>query len=234
MKKYLMPTIFISVLSGFLLMLNKKLFIKKGYVSVKGSAEKSVIADMAYWTITFVNTSNNLQQLKQKKDQDLSHIKQFLTDNQFTEQEYKVEPLSLVDLDSREYKSDNMSYRYIMTQSVSIITDKVDLVETASQKLDYLIEKNISLKSEYDAMKPVYQYTRINDIKQDLIKEATLNAKKSAEQFAIDSNSRIDNIKYANQGVITVNPKNKSVLSGELYEKEKQVRAVVSIEYWLK
>ena len=67
-----------------------------------------------------------------------------------------------------------------------------------------------------------------------MIAEATRNARKSAEQFAKDSKSKIFKIKTADQGVFTILPKNSSVYINETNSKEKQVRVVSTIEYWLK
>lgn len=213
----------------------KNNFIGKGFVTVKGAAEISVTADMAYWTISFVNTGNDLSILKNKNKDDLNIIIEFLKTNNLKESEYKIIPLELADMEAKEYKDPNQNNRYILTQSVSIITDRVDLVENINQKLDYLIDKNISIKSAYGEMKPIYKFTKINSIKQEMLKEATINAKKTAEQFAANSNTKVGKIKYANQGIFNIVAKNKSLnyIDNEAYEKEKEIRVVVTIDYWL-
>lgn len=232
MKKYYL----MGFLIFFLILISIKdlFFEKNGYVVVKGSAEKVVKADIAYWTISFTNAGNDLKILKEKNKQDLTNILLFLQENNIKESEYKIVPLELIDMDSREYRDPNQVNRYILTQGVSIITNNVDLLESVSQKLDLLIDKNISIKSGYGESRPVYKFTKLNNIKQDMLREATLNARKTAEQFATDSNTLVGSIKYANQGVFSIDSRNKGVGFEESFEKEKEVRVVITIEYWLK
>lgn len=231
-KKYLL----FALLSVFLLFVcvNDLFFTKNGYVTVKGASERQVKANIGYWTISFTNTGNDLKVLKNKNKKDLNLVIDFLKSNKIIDNEIKIVPLELVDLESREYKDPNQAKRYILTQSVSIITNNVDLLEEVSQNLDELIEKNISIKSGYGESKPIYEFTKLNDIKQEMIKEATLNARKSAAQFAMDSNTKVGSIKYANQGIFSINPRNKGISYDESFEKEKEVRVVVTIDYWLK
>lgn len=232
MKKYYL----MGFLIFFLILISVKdlFFEKNGYVVVKGSAEKVVKADIAYWTISFTNAGNDLKILKEKNKQDLTNILLFLKENNIKENEYKIVPLELIDMDSREYRDPNQINRYILTQGVSIITNNVDLLESVSQKLDLLIDKNVSIKSGYGESRPVYKFTKLNDIKQDMLREATLNARKTAEQFATDSDTLVGSIKYVNQGVFSIDSRNKGVGFEESFEKEKEVRVVITIEYWLK
>lgn len=232
MKKYYL----MGFLLFFLIAISIKdlFFEKNGYVVVKGSSEKEVKADIAYWTISFSNAGNDLKLLKSKNKQDLDNIISFLKENDIKDSEYKVVPLELVDMDSREYRDPNQLNRYILTQGVSIITENVDLLESVSQKLDILIDKNVSIKSGYGESKPIYRFTKLNDVKQEMLKEATLNARKTAEQFAVDSNTTVGSIKYANQGIFSIDSRNKGVGFEESFEKDKEVRVVITIEYWLK
>lgn len=213
---------------------SKLMLNKKGFVSVKGASEKDVVADIAYWTISFTNSGNDLGAIRNKNKTDLKNVQEFLTKYNIKDSEIKINPLELVDLESREYKDPNQTNRFILTQSVSVITNDILSIEEASKNLDNLIDMNVSIKGSFGETKPIYKYTKINDIKQELLHEATLKAKQTADQFAKDSNSVVGNIKYANQGTIIINAKNKKMeYADESYEKEKTVRAVVSIEYWL-
>lgn len=204
------------------------------FVKVKGAAERSVIADKVYWNIAFVNAGNNIELLQEKNSKDIEVIKQFLLDNSFTEDEFKLGIINLNDLEAREYKDPNQKNRYILNQSISIETKNIDKVEKIVSKMNFLIQKGISIKNSYGENMPIYIFSKLNDIKSEMIAEATRNARKSAEQFANDSKSKILKIKTADQGVFTILPKNSSVYMNELSSKEKQIRVVSTIEYWLK
>lgn len=204
------------------------------FVKVKGAAERSVIADKVYWNIEFVNAGNNIELLQEKNSKNIEVIKQFLLDNSFTEDEFKLGIINLNDLEAREYKDPNQKNRYILNQSISIETENIDKVEKIVSKMNFLIQKGISIKNSYGENMPIYIFSKLNDIKSEMIAEATRNARKSAEQFANDSKSKILKIKTADQGVFTILPKNSSVYMNELSSKEKQIRVVSTIEYWLK
>src|SRR3546814_5127030 len=49
--------------------------------------------------------------------------------------------------------------------------------------------------------------SRLNDIKPEMIAEATKAARAGAEQFAADSGSSVGAIRQANQGVFTIGPR---------------------------
>ena len=232
-KKVIFFVVFIIAISLYVghFLTNYKL---TSFVKVKGSAERFVIADKVYWNIAFVNTGNNIELLQEKNSKDIEITKQFLLDNDFTENEFKLGIINLNDLEAREYKDPNQKNRYILNQSMLIETSNIDKVEKIVSKMNYLIQKGISIKNSYGENMPVYVFSGLNDIKGEMIAEATTNARKSAEQFAKDSKSKIFKIKTADQGVFTILPKNSSVYVSESSSKEKQIRVVSTIEYWLK
>ena len=73
-----------------------------------------------------------------------------------------------------------------------------------------------------------FQYEGLNDIKPQMIEEATRNAREAAEKFAKDSDSRLGKIRTANQGTFTIENRD----SNTPYIKK--VRVVTSVTYYLK
>ena len=70
-------------------------------------------------------------------------------------------------------------------------------------------------------------FTRLNDIKPMMIEEATIEARKVAEKFAEDSNSKLGKIKTASQGLFTISPRDNN------NPHIKKVRVVSTIVYYL-
>ena len=68
----------------------------------------------------------------------------------------------------------------------------------------------------------------LNDIKPEMIAEATKNARLAAEQFARDSGSKVGKIKNATQGLFSID----NAAAG--LEEKKKVRVVTTVEYLLK
>ena len=96
-----------------------------------------------------------------------------------------------------------------------------------------LIAKGIIFDgSSYDY--PVsYIFTKLNEIKPQMLEEATKNAKEAAFEFAKSSGSKVGKIRHANQGVFSILPREQISGSFESQQIEKTVRVVSTIEYWL-
>ena len=73
-----------------------------------------------------------------------------------------------------------------------------------------------------------FKYEGLNDIKPEMIEEATMNAREAAQKFAKDSDSRLGKIKTANQGTFTIENRD----SNTPYIKK--VRVVTSVTYYLR
>lgn len=80
---------------------------------------------------------------------------------------------------------------------------------------------------------PGYLFTRLKDLKPEMIAEATANARRSAEQFAADAGSRLGGIRRANQGVFVIQPRDRAPAITEQSQLHKTVRVVSPIEYAL-
>lgn len=209
---------------------------KSGSVSVKGAVVKYVVADKALWNISFVQAGNDLEIINNKILEDTTKVKNFLKKYQLTEEEISLGQLDFVDMNAREYKDPNQKNRFIVTQTISVETNNINAVDRASKNLLELISENVYLASSYGAMKPVYIFTKLDDIKNQMIDEATIKAKSAAEQFAKNSNVKVGNIKRANQGTFVITGRNKASRydNDELHQKDKEIRVVSTLEYYLK
>ncbi|MBR4437566.1 MAG: SIMPL domain-containing protein, partial [Bacteroidales bacterium] len=72
-----------------------------------------------------------------------------------------------------------------------------------------------------------YEFTGLNELKPEMIAEATANARQAAQKFAEDSKSKLGKIKTANQGQFSVEDLD------ETTEFVKKVRVVTTIVYYL-
>ena len=79
--------------------------------------------------------------------------------------------------------------------------------------------------------------TKLNEIKPEMLTEATQNARKAAETFADESNSSLGKLKRANQGLFSIVDRDESLGQGDggyfanVADIYKKVRVVVSVEY---
>ena len=112
-------------------------------------------------------------------------------------------------------------------------TEKVDAIQALVGETQRLLDAGVLLgDNDYaEATRPAYLFTGLNQIKPALIREATENARASAQQFADDSGSRVGAIASANQGVIQILPRDGEF--DERAERLKTVRVVSTVRYFL-
>jgi len=201
------------------------------YVTVKGLAERFVRADVAIWMLRFTTAADDLGRAQEKIDQDLAAITSFLTEAGLKAEEIQPLRLEVTDLLAQAYRGDQPpAGRFTISQTVRLRTDSVDLVAELSRRTGELVRRGVVLS---DMGGPSYVYTRLNEIKPSMIAEATGNARKSAEQFAADSNSRIADIRRASQGVFQILARDGGHVVSEANQPDKTVRVVSTIEYLL-
>ena len=78
-----------------------------------------------------------------------------------------------------------------------------------------------------------YFFTKLNEVKPQMLKSATENARQAAAEFARNSNSKVGKIRNANQGVFTILPRD-DPNAYEPAQINKKVRVVSTVDYFLK
>jgi hypothetical protein len=203
------------------------------YVSVKGTAEQTVTADLALWPIRFVATGNDLNEVQAKLAKDATTIRKLLSSAGLADADIELQRLEVTDLLAQAYRQGPVDSRFIVAQTLMARSTQVDQIAAAAQRVSELVDAGIVLSNEFGAGGPVYLYTRLSDIKPQMIAEATRNARAGAEQFANDSGSRLGGIRRASQGLFEILPRDRAPQLTEETQTEKTVRVVSTIEYLL-
>ena len=202
------------------------------YVSVKGSAEKVVDADLVVWPLAHTVSGNDLGEVQRGLEANTAAIRDFFKTAGFGDDEIVVAPARLEDRWAYAYGENKPPERYRYSTTVTLRTTKVGKAMEALRRTGDLLAKGVILGGnggEGDSPNgPEFNYTKLNDIKPALIAEATANARKSAEQFAKDSGARVGGIRTANQGVVDIS--NRDAGSPQV----KKVRVVSTVEYFLR
>ena len=202
-------------------------------VSVKGLAELDVKADLAIWDIKFNTTNNNLTVAGQQMTKQLSLINSYLKERGFTDGEITVGRVETNDLMTNPYRNQNISSRYILSQTVTVHSTNVDQVEEALRQVGVLVEKGVVFDGQSYGSPVSYLFTGLNTVKPKMLEEATQNAKKAADEFAKSSGTRVGKIKQASQGVFSILPREQTPGAMESAQINKKVRVVSTITYWL-
>ena len=190
-------------------------------VTVKGLAEREVEANLVTWPIQYNVAGNDLMTLYDQMTAYNRKITQFLTSNGITTDDITIGSPDTYDAATNRYSSDNFKYNYSLSCTVTVNTTKVKEVNALISRQSELLKEGVPFSNSYIN----YQYTALNDIKPDMIAEATKNAREAAAQFAQDSGSKVGKMKTANQGQFSIeDTANPSF---------KKVRVVSTIVYYL-
>jgi len=197
---------------------------------VKGLAERRVEADRAFWRIQYTVSGKDkaaILELYEKSKADQSKIVSLLIESGFEEAE--VAP-GVVDYNHQEFRDDDQNLveeRFILTGSIEVETEKVRLMSDARAKLNELIAQGVDIRNN----SPSYYFTGLNEIKPEMLKEATTNARLAANEFASNAGVEVGGIRFARQGGFIIRD------VGENYSDttkiEKDVRVVTTISFYL-
>lgn len=197
-------------------------------VNVKGLCEKEVRADKVIWPIVYKVMSDNVQSIYSQTDVSNAVIVDFLLAGGVTQDEITVSVPQISDKLANEYGDNNRAFRYIAKNVVTVCTSDVDKVLALMSSQADLLKKGVVVAGN-DWENPVeFKYEGLNEIKPQMIEEATRNARETAQKFAQDSDSSLGKIKTANQGTFTIEDRD----SNTPYIK--RVRVVTSVTYYLK
>lgn len=196
------------------------------YVTVKGFAEREVGANLALWPIVFSVTSNDLATLQRHVDEGSAKIRAFLAAD-FAPDEISVSAPRITDREAQGFSSQGRPVdRYAAETAVTVRTAKIDAVRSAAARSGELVGQGVALIRSYE-YNTQYLFTELETIKPEMIAEATRDARRAAEQFAKDSDSRVGAIRNAQQGLFTV--EDRDPFSPET----KKVRVVTTIQFFL-
>jgi hypothetical protein len=201
------------------------------YVTVKGLAEQVVKADVAIWTLQVSAGGSDLSRVQGKIDADVAALTAFLTAAGIAAESIQPQRLEVQDALAQAWRSAPVGEaRFTISQTLIVRTERVDLVGACSRRTGELVRAGVVLN---DLGGPVYVFTRLNDIKPEMIAAATRNAREGAEKFAADSQSRIAGIRRATQGLFQILPRDESPAIAEPSQVDKKIRVVTTIEYLL-
>ena len=197
----------------------------------KGLATRRVEADVANWSIGFSLAGGpdaDIARLYKLAESQQQRIIDALKANGFKEDE--IHP-GVIEYDYREYRDEEQKLvdeRHILRGDIEVETHNVHKVEPARAAINKLIVEGINIQND----PPLYRFTRLNEIKPEMLKEATRNARIAANEFAANAGVKVGGIRSARQGSFFIRD-----VGGDGYDDtgkiEKEVRVVTTIEFYL-
>ncbi|MDI1234033.1 MAG: SIMPL domain-containing protein [bacterium] len=177
-------------------------------ITVTGSAQQDFISDLIVWNGYYSRNNYSLQDANAQLKADAETIKKYLIKNGVKEMEIKFSAVNI----QKTYKTTtNSDYSrteafdgYNLSQTVTVESKNVDKLESLSREVTQLIDQGIELTSET----PSYLYTKLADLKHELISNATKDANARAFKVATKAGSGLGKLRKADLGIFQITGQN--------------------------
>ncbi|MDR0637635.1 MAG: SIMPL domain-containing protein [Spirochaetaceae bacterium] len=228
----------VGILSGSILASKT---IQNNYIIVTGSATKSFVSDLIVWRGSFSKKAATSKDAFAKLKDDTAAVKDYLVKNGVNEQDIIFSSIGLNENYEREYNQDGRITKtiftgYTLTQKVTIESAEVDKIEKISRDVTELLDLGV----EFFSMPPEYYYTKLDELKLDLIAKSAENTRMRAETIVKESGAKISKLRSANLGVFQITPENSSTDSYsyegsyDVSSKNKTAFITTRLEYLIK
>jgi uncharacterized protein len=206
-------------------------------IRVTGSARKDIDSDFIAWTGRVGYRSDNLNSGYQAVKANVSKLVAYLKEKGLSDKEIvtgAVQSTPLYEEKKNDYDA-TTSFRtirgYDVSQAVTVRSSQVDKVEKISRESTDLIAQGVALESQ----NPQFFYTKIGEVKREILGLAAEDAKKRAEEVASKSGGGIGEVRNARMAPLQITPRYDFEIydSGfnDLSSKEKAITAVVTLTF---
>lgn len=194
---------------------------------------KQITSDYVVWRASFTVRDPDLAKGYKRLAADLDKVKKYLFAKGIAEKELVIPQVATEQL----YKKDehgNDTNEFMdnrLTQLVEVRSEDVSKITQVSREVTELIDQGVQLNSGT----PEYLYRKLDELKLEMLAEATENAKLRAENMAKATGNKIGAIRSARMGVFQITPINSNEVSdygvNDTSSLDKKVTAVVSASF---
>ena len=202
-------------------------------INVTGSAEKKIVSDYIVWNSGFSRRDHKMVVAFEKLKKDLEVVKEYLLSKGVKEEEIIVSQADTKILYKKNEKGKNTNEIevYIIGQGIEVRSYDVKKVDDIARQSTELIHKGIQFLSDA----PEYFYTKLADLKVEMLAKATENAKTRAKSMAASTGNKIGLMRAAKMGIFQITPVNSYKVSwygnNDTSSYDKKVTAVVNVAF---
>src|SRR5690606_2486205 len=183
-------------------------------VSVTGLGEMDFTSDLIVWEGVFNKDNTDLRQAYMDLDKDKKIITEYLNSKGIPEDELVFSAVQTIEKTKPNYTNEGnylgeTFLGYKLTQTIKLESKEVDKIEQISRQITELLNQGVQFYSQ----PPRYYYTKLADLKINMISKATEDARLRAEQIAENSGAKLGKLVTADLGVFQITGQN----SGEDY-----------------
>lgn len=178
-------------------------------ISVTGLGKSDFKSDLIVWEGEFSAENRNLQQAYLDIEKDKKLITDYLNENGIDKSQIIFSAVSTSNKTKPNYSTEGrylgeefIGYR--LSQRVQIESKEVEKVEEVSREITELLNKGV----QFYSYAPRYYYTKLADLKIEMISKASADARLRAENIAKNSGSKLGDLISAQMGVFQITGQN--------------------------
>ncbi|MCL2646742.1 MAG: SIMPL domain-containing protein [Phycisphaerales bacterium] len=223
-------------------------------LDVKGSAKKAITSDTISWTGTITTYDANLAKAYEKLKADADRAAEFIKQAGVPDAEVTFSSVRTRKIMQKEVVpavapaggipagaplpvpqtvETNKVEMFALSQNITIESHSMDKVPGISRNITSLIKDGIEIESG----SPSYTYSKLSELKIDMLADATKDATTRAEQIVNNAHGKLGKLVEAHMGVMQINPKGVNDVSdtgnNDTTSLEKEILAVVSVRFQL-
>jgi hypothetical protein len=205
-------------------------------IVVTGSARKRIKSDLVIWHAGVSYEATQLADAYKSLSNDVPRVKQYLIakgipENEITISSITSQTLHAKSADGEGGEDSGRITGYSLKQELEVRSTDVDKIEKLAREATELINQGILIESNA----PEYHYTKLGDLKIEMLSEAAKDAKARAQQIASSTGSSIGSMRSARMGVLQITPADSNDVSGEgmndTSSLDKDITAVVNVTF---
>lgn len=177
-------------------------------INVTGNAKKDFESDLVKWSASYSRKSMDLSAASEQLGQDRELVKGFLIKQGVNPKEIVFNAVNINREFSNQSDGNGNSYSvftgYSLSQNVSIESRDLAKVENASREISALLSQGIELSSN----SPSFYYSKLEDLKLELISQASQNAKQRASNIATEAGASLGGLVRADLGIFQITGQN--------------------------
>lgn len=216
-------------------------------IKITGSAKRRIKSDLMIWRTSVSAEAATLAEAYSRLTRDVEKTKAFLISQGFPDNQIVISAVTtttirasrgiqkqqLVSEDDGVAAGGGRVTSYSLTQSLQIRSSEIDKLTDVSRKVTQLINQGILLESN----EPEYLYTKLAELKVEMLADAAKDARERAAQIASSAGGKVGEMRSAEMGVMQVNAADANEISGygvnDTKSVEKDVLAVVHVTFAL-
>ncbi|MCB9729584.1 MAG: SIMPL domain-containing protein [Deltaproteobacteria bacterium] len=211
-------------------------------IEVTGSAKKRIVSDLIEWSAEIATREADRTEAYRALRRHVEAAMAWLTQQGVKPADVRVSSVTTRELMETEYVgvgeeriARTVSRGWSAEQTISIRSGEMDRIEKVSREITTLLEQGVPVTS----YPPQYFYTKLGEVKVDMLAEAAADARGRAENIVRSGGGAgIDQMISADMGVINVNPANSTATSwdgnNDTTSLEKDIITIVHMSFTLK